>query len=87
MATIPGRIPLDPHKPPSVGLIRYVYISDVMGESDDDRITVRARMDQRGRITIPEDDRILLEVNDLGENEKAILEMETVLLRVVGSDD
>lgn len=59
-----------------------------MGEGNNETVTIRGRMDDRGRFTIKEDDRIALGVDDLGEGEKALLEMETeVVKRVVGDSD
>lgn len=59
-----------------------------MGKDCDETVTVRGRMDDRGRFTIKEDDRIALGVNDLEPGERALLEMETsVLGRVDGDSD
>lgn len=56
-----------------------------MGDCDKEAVTIRGRMDDRGRFTIKEDDRIALGVDDLGEGERALLEMETeVVTRVTG---
>jgi hypothetical protein len=55
---------------------------------DCERVTIRGRMDDRGRITIKEDDRIALGVDDLGDGERALLEMETTVVeRVRGEAD
>lgn len=59
-----------------------------MGKDADETVTIRGRMDNRGRFTIKEDDRIALGVNDLKPGERALLEMETsVIGRVDGDSD
>jgi hypothetical protein len=59
-----------------------------MGKDADETVTIRGRMDNRGRFTIKEDDRIALGVNDLEPGERALLEMETsVIGRVNGDSD
>lgn len=59
-----------------------------MGDCDENTVTIRGRMDDRGRITIKEDDRIALGVDDLSDGERALLEMETtVIARVDGDSD
>lgn len=71
-----------------MGLIIPSDIPDFMGNCRDEPVTIRCRIDSRGRVTIKQDDRIALGVDDLGENEKALLEMETeVLARVQGDMD
>lgn len=57
-----------------------------MGDSEE-TVTIRGRMDNRGRFTIKEDDRIALGVNDLAEGERALLEMDTTVLSVVDGEE
>lgn len=59
-----------------------------MGTDSNNRVTIRGRMDDRGRITIKEDDRIALGLTDLEKGERVLLEMDTkVLNRVKGESD
>jgi len=60
-----------------------------MGDCSKETVTIRGRMDDRGRFTIKEDDRIALGVDDLESGERALLEMETEVVKRVdgGSDD
>lgn len=53
---------------------------------DSDHITVRARMTDRGRVTIKEDDRIALGINDLPDGQQALLEMDVRLITTVEDD-
>lgn len=81
--------PLIPRVSPTVGLIILSLIGDFMGDCNDnpdDPVTIRGRMDERGRFTIREDDRIALGVDDLADGERAILEMETKVVARVGAD-
>lgn len=78
--------PLTPPVSPSVGLIRCVVLRVFMGDCDKEPVTIRGRMDDRGRITIKEDDRIALGVDDLEEGERALLEMKTIVVKRVKGD-
>lgn len=57
-----------------------------MDDCDKRHVTIRGRMDDRGRITIKEDDRIALGLEDLDTDERALLEMDTKLLRRVNGE-
>lgn len=58
-----------------------------MEPCDSESVPIRARMDNRGRITIKEDDRIALGLDDLSEGDRALLELDATVVKRIPEDD